>query len=79
MPGDLNSVLKFRKMSPLLVGEMRRGFHEVKFGGGKKFGMMEGNCLEEVVGEESAVGSLLAEEEGAGPVEGGMEFVGLAG
>ena len=40
---------------------------------------MKRNSVEEIVGEESTIGALLAEQKRVGSTEGGMKFVGLAG
>ena len=63
----------------LLSDERGDGLEEMELSGGEEFRVMEGNGMEEVVREESAVGALFAKQERVGATEGGMKFVGLAG
>lgn len=60
-------------------GEGGEGLEKMELNGGEELWVMERNSLEKIVGEESAIGALLAKKERVGSAEGGMKFVGLAG
>lgn len=60
-------------------GEGGEGLEKMELSGGEELWVMKRNSLENIVGEESAIGALLAKKERVGSAEGGMKFVGLAG
>ena len=70
--------MKRGEVGTLLGGEGGEGLEEMELSGGEEFWVMKRNRLEEIVGEESAIGPLFAKQKRVGSTEGGMKFVGLA-
>ncbi len=58
-------------------GEGGKGLEDMELSGGEEFRVMKRNSVEEIVGEESTIGALLAKQKRVGTTEGGMKFVGL--
>jgi hypothetical protein len=71
--------MKRSEVGALLGGEGGEGLEKMELSGGEELWVMKRNSLENIVGEESAIGALLAKKERVGSAEGGMKFVGLAG
>jgi hypothetical protein len=70
--------MKRSEVGALLGGEGGEGLEEMELSGGEEFRVMKRNSVEEIVGEESTIGALLAKQERVGSTEGGMKLVGLA-
>jgi len=79
VPENLSCFMKRSEVGALLGGEGGEGLEEMELSGGEEFRVMKRNSVEEIVGEESTIGALLAKQERVGSTEGGMKFVGLAG
>ena len=70
--------MKWDEVGALLGDEGGEGLEKMELSSGEEFWVMKRNSVENIVGEESAIGALFAKQERVGSTEGGMKFVGLA-